>query len=49
MIELAYLAAVGVALISALAFLLASFVGTSRSLKMIESNFSDLIEQSPQA
>ena len=48
-IDLTYLAAVGVALISTFAFLLASFVGTSRSLKMIESNFSDLIEQSPQA
>ncbi|MBO6658398.1 MAG: response regulator [Pseudomonadales bacterium] len=45
--ELAYFGLAGVALVSAIAFLIAGFVGTTRSLRVVESNFSQLIEQSP--
>ncbi len=46
-LELTYLGLIGVALVSAMAFLIAGFVGTTRSLRVVESNFSELIEQSP--
>ncbi len=48
LLDLAYMALVVVILLSALGFVLAGFLGTSRSLRVMESKFTELIEQSPQ-
>lgn len=43
----AFFVAVGVVLVAALGFVLAGLLDTSRSLRVMESNFTELIEQSP--